>query len=335
MINCGYSWWYELPGAVRLIEEVAYGDPSVAWAVVNSSGAASLVAQLPEAVAREAFMKADAFYGFGLPPTGRAEVSDGGFRVSGRWPVVSGSLDASWFVLHCVVHEHGRPRSQGELTEARFFLVPAADVVVETTWPGVVAVRGSGSNAVRVDGVDVAADRTMTLGGSSSTRGIDRIPAFAFQSLTLAAVAVGIGRAARDAAIAQAGSRVSVVSRTGWSSWPAVQNTVAAADIAIESARHAVLKIADRCEAELAEGELSDATHARAHSVADHSYRTVRHAVSDLFTVGSIDALHAGHRLEQSLRDVHGFSVQWERYRRFQYLAGAALMGLEVTDPTY
>ena len=63
---------YELPGAVRLIEEVAYGDPSVAWAVVNSSGAASLVAQLPEAVAREAFMKADAFYGFGLPPTGRA-----------------------------------------------------------------------------------------------------------------------------------------------------------------------------------------------------------------------------------------------------------------------
>ena len=57
--------------------------------------------------------------------------------------------------------------------------------------------------------------------------------------------------------------------------------------------------------------------------------------MSRLFTAGSIDALHAGHGLEQALRDVHGFSVQWERYRRLHFEAGRVLLGASPRDPQF
>ncbi len=71
------------------------------------------------------------------------------------------------------------------------------------------------------------------------------------------------------------------------------------------------------------------------HALADHSMRVGRQTVSDLFTVGSVDAIHEGHGLERALRDVHGFGVQWERYRNKQFQAGAAMLGAEIEDPTF
>jgi indole-3-acetate monooxygenase len=42
-------------------------------------------------------------------PAGRAELVDGGYRVSGRWPFASGCQDAQWIAGHCAVYKDGAP----------------------------------------------------------------------------------------------------------------------------------------------------------------------------------------------------------------------------------
>lgn len=154
-------------------------------------------------------------------------------------------------------------------------------------------------------------------------------------SLDLAAVAVGIGRAALHAATEQAGHRVSVVNQTGWADWSSVQDTIARVDASVHTARDGLFALVQRAEAELAGPGLAPTTQARLHAIADHTLRSMRHAVSDAFTAGSVDALRSGHPLEQSLRDVHAFSVQWERYRRLQYAAGRVLLGRPANNPLF
>jgi alkylation response protein AidB-like acyl-CoA dehydrogenase len=330
------------PSVVELIdvhEELAAADPSVAWAAANSNGAFALLSRFDPAIIPDVLSPDTRFVGVGLPPTGTADVTADGLVVSGRWPVVSGAPSADWFVLHCVLREGGANRTTGSLVDARFVPVPASAVKVEDTWRGVMAVRGSGSNAVSVDQFVVPEDRSIRMvAAATSSEPVDLLNAaspLAVQSLELAALAVGIGRSALAAAIAQAGARISAVSGTGWAEWSSVQNTIAGADMAIETTRAGLHAIAAQAERELSSGDLSTASRARVHTIADHAFRAMRHAVSDLFTVGSVDALRAGHGLEQALRDVHGFSVQWERYRRLQYVAGRALLGADPDDPLF
>ena len=77
-------------------------------------------------------------------------VVEGGYRMSGRWSLVSGCQLSAWFILMCIVHENGKPRllSSGE-PELRFMLCPAADCDIVDTW-SVSGLRGTGSHDVVV-----------------------------------------------------------------------------------------------------------------------------------------------------------------------------------------
>lgn len=324
--------------AVAVHEELAFADPSVAWAASNSLGATLMLSRLPPSVQAEILAPSTTFVGAGLPPTGRAERRDGGLWVTGSWPVVSGSADADWFMLHCTGEAAGAPGSAGTILDARFVAVPASAVTVSDTWRGVMAVQGSGSNAISVEGCLVPSERAIALFGSETDGAIDQLSArspFALTSLALAAVAVGIGRAALEAAVEQASTRRSIVSHAYWSEWPGVQDTAASATLAVRAARTTLFEVTAQIEAEVNAGTLLPTTVAQAHAMADHAFRTMRHSVSDLYTIGSVDVLRAGNRLEQSLRDLHGHSVNWERYRRLQFAAGRALLGAPANDPLF
>ena len=317
--------------AVRVLESLATNDPSVAWAAMNSSSAASMTKYMgPEA--RDATLaKAPRFLGVGLPPTGRADVAGDAYRVSGRWPVVSGSAHADLFALNCVIHTDGDP------TGLAFAMVPTAQVEIHETWNDVIAVRGSGSHAVSVDAVHIEPDAIADMfAAESEVAPWDGLGSFGPQSLAIAAIATGIARGAVTGAIDQAKDRVSVASGRAWIDSPSVQNAIAAADIAVYTTRAGLFDFVDDVELETTNGaEAGVLTRARAHSFADHCMRMARTTVSDLFATGSVDAIRQGHVLEQSLRDVHGFSVQWERYRHYQYDAGRVLLGGDPPDATF
>lgn len=303
--------------------------------MANSNAIGAVAVHLDEDAGREIY-DTDASYGFGLAPVGQLRPTDGGYELRGRWPVVSGCHGAAWFLMASLVFDGDSPKLANELPVMRFAAVPASAVEIEETWNDVVAVRGSGSHAVSVAPVFVPEAMVVDLlAPPRFNRPRFQVPMMAGQSLALAAIAIGIARSAVEAAVAQSRDRVSIVSGTGWREWASVQNSVASADIEVLSARAGLFEVASDLWAAIERGGDTSMERARAHAIADHAMRIGRESVSRVFTAGSVDALHAGHGLEIALRNVHGFSVQWERYRRFHYEAGRVLMGAEPNDPLF
>ncbi len=136
--------------AMEVYEELARADASVAWCVWNGN-VHWTTARLSKEVAQEIFADPNMILANSTRPTGRATVVDGGYRVNGRWSLVSGCQISSWFILMCIVHENGKPRlTPSGAQEFRFMLCPAVDCTIIDTWT-VSGLRGTGSHDVVVE----------------------------------------------------------------------------------------------------------------------------------------------------------------------------------------
>src|SRR6185437_14819185 len=94
-----------LPQQVELIETLAYGDPSVAWAVKIGSDSGYFCAFLQEGAARELYPSIDHITAGQAPPNGRAICVPGGYSVTGRWGFASGCTHANVMIGGCLVRE--------------------------------------------------------------------------------------------------------------------------------------------------------------------------------------------------------------------------------------
>jgi indole-3-acetate monooxygenase len=133
--------------AMEVYEELARADASVAWCVWNGN-VNWTTAQLSKEVARATFANSDVILANSTRPSGQAVVVDDGYRVSGRWSLVSGCQLSTWVILMCIVHKNGRPSlTPSGAPESRFMLCPTADCEIIDTWT-VGGLRGTGSHDV-------------------------------------------------------------------------------------------------------------------------------------------------------------------------------------------
>jgi 3-hydroxy-9,10-secoandrosta-1,3,5(10)-triene-9,17-dione monooxygenase len=82
-------------------------------------------------------------------PMGKVEVTDGGFRLSGRWGWSSGCDHCSWVLLGAIVPGEG----------FRTFLLPKSDYQIIDTWHSM-GLQGTGSNDILVEDVFIPDYRT-------------------------------------------------------------------------------------------------------------------------------------------------------------------------------
>ncbi|HYX04828.1 MAG TPA: acyl-CoA dehydrogenase family protein, partial [Reyranella sp.] len=144
---------------LEILEELARADASVAWCIWNGN-THWIAAQLAPEAARIVHGDPDVVTANSTRPSGQAELAAGGYRVNGRWSLVSGCELATWMVLLCVVHEGGRPRlTAAGAPESRFVLVPSTACKVIDTWT-VGGLRGTGSHDVAVADAFVPAGYT-------------------------------------------------------------------------------------------------------------------------------------------------------------------------------
>src|SRR5205823_12909224 len=90
-----------------------------------------------------------------LAPTGTVQRVDGGFRLSGRWSFSSGCDFCQWAVLGGIVP----PVEQGQPPDARVFLVPRRDYLIDDNWH-VMGLCATGSKDIVVDDAFVPEYRT-------------------------------------------------------------------------------------------------------------------------------------------------------------------------------
>ncbi|MEJ0017182.1 MAG: acyl-CoA dehydrogenase family protein [Acetobacteraceae bacterium] len=141
-----------LPEALDVIAAIARIDGSFGWTAMIGSGSA-IFAPL---VARETYERVyrdgpDVILAGSIQPSGTAEATAGGWRISGRWPFASGCEHADWIAAFCVMTEDGRPLPGPAGAEGppliRGFALPRGDWRIEDTWHAG-GLKGTGSHHV-------------------------------------------------------------------------------------------------------------------------------------------------------------------------------------------
>ena len=134
-------------------------------------------------------------------PTGRATLTEGGYRLSGRWSFSSGCDHASWVLLGGLVSN-----DEGQVVDFKTFLVPRSDYTIEDVW-NVVGLRRTGSNDIVVDDVHVPDELTLSMSDTGRCYGpgqqvndsdLYKLPFHSIFTSTITAPIVGMASGAYD-----------------------------------------------------------------------------------------------------------------------------------------
>jgi 3-hydroxy-9,10-secoandrosta-1,3,5(10)-triene-9,17-dione monooxygenase len=98
-------------------------------------------------------------------PTGKAQVTDGGYMLSGRWSFSSGSAHASWVLLGGLVFN-----AEGNVVDFKTFMVPRDKYEIVDVW-NVVGLRGTGSNDIVVEETFIPEAFTLSMGETGQCKG--------------------------------------------------------------------------------------------------------------------------------------------------------------------
>lgn len=298
---------FELPlgEQLRIHEAIGRLDGSVAWNVWNGN-LGFLGAMLPmEGVAAIWATDSDPIIANSARVTGGAVAVDGGYRLSGRWELISGIDSADWVTLFGVVLDGEAPRMTPVGPDVRAFTMPAAAVAVIDTWH-VNGMRGTGSKSAVADGVFIPeALAPSPFAPARIDRALYRIPAFTLASSGCAAVLMGMAASAIDALVDLAGTKGSD-SGAPLADRAHVQGAIGAADATLRAARAGLYgAVAAIDDAAQAGRPITDALRGALRGSMAHCGRTAREVTSAMFELGSSASVFAGGRLERLFRDVH------------------------------
>lgn len=193
--------------SLKVIEELSYADPSVAWCAMIFFTTAHLGSFLSEEWGKEVYQvtRHGDKYRYALSagaaaPMGKGRIVDGGIVASGRWPWGSGSHHADWICGGTMVEDNGELLRNPTGDPAVHMLFFEKDQVeLHDNWnPS--GLRGTGSVDFEVKEQFVPDGRWTILG--ASRRQIDsplfRFPFFGYFAAAVASVPLGIARRAVD-----------------------------------------------------------------------------------------------------------------------------------------
>ena len=319
---------------LEVLEELARADASVAWCVWNGNTHWT-TAQLAPEVARTIHADPDVVTANSTRASGQAQIVAGGYRVSGRWSLVSGCELGAWMVLLCVVHEDGKPRvTSAGAPETRFMILPSTDCEIIDTWT-VGGLRGTGSHDV------VVRDRFVPSSyGSSFTDPYVlpepryRIPAFSRVIPGLGAMALGIARTAIETLTEIAFDKQLQRSNQILRENHGAQIRVSQAEALVRSARLFLFdSVAQLWSIVTAGGEATMEARADVRLAASHAVSSAVQAIDLLYIAAGANALYTSSPLERAFRDVHAITQHIGVHPRVLETTGRVLFGLEPDTP--
>jgi alkylation response protein AidB-like acyl-CoA dehydrogenase len=322
---------------VAVLETLAAADGSAGWCAMIGANSGVPAAYLRADVARTIYGAADGVAGGVFVPQGRAVTVDGGYRVTGRWAFASGCEHCDWLMGGSVVRDGGTPRLlPGGDADVRLMFFPARDARVIDTWT-VSGLRGTGSHDIEVKDLLVPAERSVSL---TTDRPVERgtlyaFPVFGLLALGIAAVALGIARAAIDELVRLACAKTPTLHRRTLAERSLVQLQVAEAEALVRAARAFVMEaIAAAAAAVRAEGTIATRERALLRLAATHATTNAARAVDLMYTAGGGTALYATSPLQRCFRDVHAVTQHMMVGAPTAELAGRVLLGLDADTST-
>lgn len=331
----GYELGYDV--FVEAVATIAAGDGSTGW--VYSLGAVHqwLIACYPAEAQHDVWSNdPGAIAAVSYAPTGKAEPTSGGFRLSGRWSFASGCDNAKWGILGGMIPLEGGLRPG-------FFLVPSTDYTIDDDWY-TMGLAGTGSKTIVVDNAFIPAHRVATFadlltgngpGTKANSNPLYRQPMLAVVPQCLVSPALGMARGALRAFLDQVGNRTTRGAVAGGNNrmaeFAAVQMRVAEATASIDAAQLMIHRDLREAADVVNRGQTVDVD-MRLRNRLTHAFATrlLTQAVDAVFLAAGGSALGLKHPVQRFWRDIHAasshISLNWDAVSS---MYGQHVFGLE------
>lgn len=292
---------------VQVFESLARGDASCAWVAFIGATSGTVLVRLPKDTARAVFATPETLFTGVFAPSGKAEMTDGGFMVNGRWQWGSGSENADWILGGCQILKDGEVlKTSGGAPRNHMLLFDAKDVESLDTWH-VTGLKGTGSTDYQVTDLFVPDDRAVGyLVTENPKRPLYQFPQITFLAFGIAGVALGIARAAIDELVALATSKVRAGSSSAIANRPYTQMEVAKAEAAVRSARALFLETIEAAWEKALSGQPVPIDQRRDLRLATTNavLRSVE-AVDAMYTLAGGTSVYETSNLQRHFRDIH------------------------------
>ena len=326
------------PELLTVFERLGGADPTVAWHAVNSIPTCVLAAQLDGPVADRIFADTDLPFGYaGAAAAGvTAEVVDGGYRLDGHYPFMTGARDSAWATAVATAVDPEVDGSQGP-PDLRRLAVPMSDLEIHDTWNAASGMRGTGSHAVSAHNVFVPEDHVVRF---TATARIDR-PLYRVAGPVLflppcAAVAIGVLRSATQGVIDLVAEKISRFDGHAHFDDPRIQQTVADAAAVSASLSAGLAGVAERYWSAIEAGDKPSAQiRADLWSIVFFIFDLTRQHVSNLYAVGTSSAYATRNPVERALRDVHAMNATFDSFQSLRRATGRVLLGHDAKHPVF
>lgn len=315
-----------------VIEAVSTVDGATGWCVMISGGYGHFAGLLPPLAATEIFGDPGAVVSGTFRPNGVAQVVDGGYHVSGHWPLASGSSHATWLVGGCRLFDGDQPRlTPTGRPEVRLMFLPVGDATVLDTWDAA-GLRGTASHDFVVRDRFIPGHRTCWFTQAPArSEPVYRLPVVAFLATGIASVPVGIARHAIALFTVLAGTKIPTWSQAPLREKAAAQCAVGQAEGLVRAGRAFLTETLREAWATVTGGAaLSWEQRGLLWLASTQAATQAVQAVELLFTAAGASAVYASTGLERCLRDVRTAAQHITVTPTNFEIAGQLALGLDV-----
>ena len=319
---------------LEVLEAVTRLDASAGWCLMVATTAIGLPAGfLPDPAVKALIPDGRVpTAAVAIAPTGVATPTDGGYRVTGRWPFASGVRHAEWLTAGCWL------RRDGQDPGVRHVVVfPAAAAEIHDNWH-VAGLEGTGSSDFSVTDLFVPADFVWNLAASPPRRGgaLFRLGMPAFVAYEHVAFALGVARRALDTSFELARTK-----RRGMGDRPEpvagrarYHALLGESEIRLRAVRAGAIELFEEAWRVASAGQVPDRRlQAQTRSMAVHATEVAAEIVTGLFRAAGGGALYRSGALQRCFRDLSAgaqhFMVADSAYERL----GQMLLGVPDVDP--
>ena len=317
----------------RVVEEIARVDGAAGWCVAIGGEYGVFGGYLQPDAAREIYGSDPLVVtGGAFRPTGQAVVVDGGYRVTGRWPLGSGCQHSAWIVGGCRVLDGDRLRLGPDgIPVMRLMFFPAASCEILDTWHSI-GLRGTGSHDYTATDLFVPAARSLSFREPPAAPGpLYALPTIALFGTVLAAVPLGIARHGIDILTELAGTKITTRTQQVLREDATMRGDLGRAEALLRSGRAFLYEALEEAWRVVSAGQAISVTQrALVWLASTHAANAAKQATELMFSAGGATSAYVSNGLERCLRDVHAAGQHLTLASTNYEMAGQAFLGSDM-----
>lgn len=323
--------WEDNPVEVlKVYETLSSAEAAVGWSAWNNHLACTFGRFLDEDSMQEVYENSMHVYANSARPEGVAEIVPGGYKISGRWTLVSGCEISDWFALRCLVTGEGLPSTLGPGAKLKLFFIPKNEIKIIDTW-SVGGLRGTGSHDIKVEDCFVkeayAVDFESPVAIDSA---YNRLPIGCLNAAGNASIALGIFKAALDDLMRICSERVTPGKNPDLRDRDRIQSVVAKSITTLNALRSQLHNSVSVIWDEAQKGNrYTDIQLADVWSASIEAADNAKSMVSEIYAAAGTVSLYTENKIERAHRDIFAVCQHGIVQPHWMNQAGMAYLGIK------